>query len=101
MFHQIGFTVRVQTNLHRNQFIKTLIEFSEEKHGDVMVLVVMSHGIPGGYRGKIIASNGQPVDIYEDIQKYCENITQDFLRNAFIGTSTTIPPILWIFPNFC
>ena len=66
-----GFDVTVLENLDRGDFIASLIKFSKDKdHGDIVVLVVMSHGIPGGDRGKIISSDGQSVDIVEDIQKY-------------------------------
>ena len=69
LLDQMGFKVRlVQTKkMTRNDFSRTMMDFSEEEHGDIMVLVVMSHGVPGGGSGKIITSNCEKVDIEQDI----------------------------------
>ena len=79
----IGFEVEVKENLDRGDFISSLIQFSKDKdHGDIMVLVVMSHGVPGGDRGKIISSDGQSVDIVEDIQKFQTfSMTPEFIKH--------------------
>ena len=64
----IGFKVTVVQNLRLNEFTKAIVEFAEDNgHGDIAVLVVMSHGEPGEASGKIIASDGQKVDIENDI----------------------------------
>ena len=63
-----GFKVTVVQNLRLNEFTKAIVEFAEDNgHGDIAVLVVMSHGEPGEASGKIIASDGQKVDIENDI----------------------------------
>ena len=50
-------------------FRQTMLDFSsDKKHGDIMVLVVMSHGDEGGHSGKIVTSkNGEKIDIEHDI----------------------------------
>ncbi len=56
----------------RNGFLKELTKFSlEEDHGDIVVLVVMSHGEAGGTsgQGQIVTSKGGKVDIQHDIMK--------------------------------
>ena len=48
-----------------------MLDFSYEKHGDIMVLVVMSHGEEGGHSGKVLTSkNGERIDIEHDIFQY-------------------------------
>ena len=44
----------------------------DEKHGDIMVLVVMSHGEQGGDSGKILTSNGERIDIEHDIFRWVD-----------------------------
>jgi len=66
--------VTVVQNLRLNEFTKAIVEFAEDNgHGDIAVLVVMSHGEPGEASGKIIASDGQKVDIENDIIRYFNN----------------------------
>ena len=50
-------------------FRQTMLDFSsDETHGDIMVLVVMSHGDEGGHSGQIVTSiNGEKIDIEHDI----------------------------------
>ena len=76
----------------RNGFLKEVTNFSlEEDHGDIAVLVVMSHGEAGGAsgQGNIVTSNGGKIDIQLDIIKY----TKKFFININI--------ILRIFNNEC
>ena len=55
-------------NLTRDDFDRVILEFSIDKtHGDIMVLIVMSHGDEGGARGQIITSDDKDVDIERDI----------------------------------
>ena len=68
LFCNLGFRVYIQKDLNRIEFEKCILQFSgDETHGDIMVLVVMSHGERGGDRGKIITSDGMNVDIENDI----------------------------------
>ena len=70
-FLYIGFDVTVvdTENMGRRDFRQTMMDFSsDEKHGDIMVLVVMSHGVEGGHSGQIVTSiNGERIDIEHDI----------------------------------
>ena len=67
----IGFDVTVvdTENMGGHDFRRTMMNFSlDEKHGDIMVLVVMSHGEEGGPSGQILTSkNGERIDIEYDI----------------------------------
>ena len=70
-----GFVVQVVSpeKMGRNGFLKEVTNFSfEEDHGDIAVLVVMSHGEAGGAsgQGNIVTPNGGKVDIQLDIIKY-------------------------------
>ena len=69
--YAIGFDVTVvdTENMGGNDFRQTMMNFSsDEKHGDIMVLVVMSHGYEGGHSGQILTSkNGERIDIEHDI----------------------------------
>ena len=63
--------------MKRNGFLREVTNFSlEDDHGDIVVLVVMSHGEAGGTsgQGQIVTSNGGKVDIQHDIIKY-ENVS--------------------------
>ena len=66
-----GFDVTVvdTKNMGGCDFRRTMMNFSsDEKHGDIMVLVVMSHGEEGGPSGQIVTSkNGERIDIERDI----------------------------------
>ena len=55
----------------RNGFLNEVTNFSLEDHGDIAVLVVMSHGEAGGAsgQGQIVTSKGGKVDIQHDILK--------------------------------
>ena len=56
----------------RNGFLNEVTNFSlENDHGDIAVLVVMSHGEAGGTsgQGQIVTSKGGKVDIQHDIMK--------------------------------
>ena len=68
-----GFDVTVvpTENMGGREFRQTMLDFSYEKHGDIMVLVVMSHGEEGGHSGKVLTSkNGERIDIEHDIFQY-------------------------------
>ena len=71
VYIQLGFDVTVvdTENMGGNDFRRTMLDFSsDEKHGDIMVLVVMSHGVEGGHSGQIVTSiNGERIDIEHDI----------------------------------
>ena len=72
LLKQIGFNITtLQKRIDRGKFLKAILEFSEDKtHGDIMILVVMSHGQKGGDSGKIITSDDFKVDIENDIIRY-------------------------------
>ena len=72
LLEQIGFKVTViQKRIERGQFHRAILEFSgDQTHGDIMILVVMSHGEQGGDCGKIITSDDFKVDIENDIIRY-------------------------------
>ena len=62
-----------------------MINFSfDENHGDIMVLVVMSHGDEGGHSGKVLTSNGERIDIEHDIFRYVRQIdsVKDFITKS-------------------
>ena len=52
----------------RRDFIQTMIDFAEdERHGDIMVLAVMSHGVMEDGEFRIVASNYERLDIETDV----------------------------------
>lgn len=74
LFGQMGFAIFPYQDLERREFLKTTLEFSDLKtHGDIVVVVVMSHGESGGASGKIITSDGLKVDVEEDIIRHFNN----------------------------
>jgi len=79
LWQQIGFNVEVAQNLNRLNLMNRIIRFAMMDHGDVIVLVLMSHGVPGGDRGKLICSDGQEIDICEDILKNFNNFSTNML----------------------
>ena len=75
LLHILGFDVTVveTEKMGGREFRQTMINFSsDEKHGDIMVLVVMSHGEEGGHSGKILTSNGERIDIEHDIFRWVD-----------------------------
>ena len=71
----IGFHTKIvpTKKMGRNGFLNEVTNFSlEDDHGDIVVLVVMSHGEAGGAsgQGQIVTSTGGKVDIQHDIIKY-------------------------------
>ena len=45
-----------------------MIDLAEsDTHGDIMVLIVMSHGAEGGLSGKIVTSTCEKIDVELDI----------------------------------
>ena len=76
LFKQIGFNIfdgKPLQNLDHGTFQKKLLDFSEADHGDIMVLVVMSHGDEGLGSGVIFTSDGKKVDIEKDIISHYKN----------------------------
>ena len=66
-------TIVSTKKMGRNGFLKEVTSFAlEEDHGDIAVLVVMSHGEAGGAsgQGNIVTSKGDNIDIQFDIMKY-------------------------------
>ena len=94
LFSQTGFEVFPFQDLRRTDFLMKILEFSEVKtHGDIVIVVVMSHGESGGHSGKIITSDGKKVDVEEDIIRHFNNaneILRDkpkiFIFQACLGT---------------
>ena len=74
----VGFHTKIvptekMAKMGRNGFLREVTDFSlEDDHGDIVVLVVMSHGEAGGAsgQGQIVTSTGGKVDIQQDIIKY-------------------------------
>ena len=72
--HCAGFDPKIveTEKMGRNEFLYEDTNFSLEKdHGDIAVIVVMSHGEAGGSsgQGQIVTSKGGKVDIQHDIMK--------------------------------
>ena len=77
----MGFEVFPHHDLKRADFFMKVIEFSQKKnHGDIVIVVVMSHGESGGTSGKIITSDGLKVDVEDDIIRHFNNATLGMLR---------------------
>lgn len=67
LFTQMGFQVNVAEDLMGKETLKTIIDFSNDKlhnSGNMMILVVLSHGKDGGM---IYTSDGTKLNIYQDI----------------------------------
>ena len=70
LFEQLGFKIFKYEDLERSEFLRKVLDFSEdEKHGDVVVVVVMSHGT----RDIIQTSDNKELDIENDIIRYFNN----------------------------
>ena len=76
LFSQIGFNIfegKALEDLNSWTFKTKLAEFSALKdHGDIMILVVMSHGDTGVGGGVIFTADGEKIDI-EDIISFFNN----------------------------
>ena len=71
LFESLGFRVYTYKNLTKDDFDRVILQFSGDKtHGDIMVLLVMSHGGEGGARGQIFTSDDKCADIEMDIIRY-------------------------------
>ena len=78
LFKQIGFNIFEEgeegKDLNSWTFKTKLAEFSALKdHGDIMILVVMSHGDTGVGGGVIFTTDGEKFDIEKDIISFFNN----------------------------
>ena len=78
LFKQIGFNIFEEgeegKDLNSWTFKTKLAEFSALKdHGDIMILVVMSHGDTGVGGGVIFTADGEKFDIEKDIISFFNN----------------------------
>ena len=78
LFKQIGFNIFEEgeegNDLNFWTFKTKLAEFSALKdHGDIMILVVMSHGDTGVGGGVIFTADGEKFDIEKDIISFFNN----------------------------
>ena len=81
LFKQIGFNIfeegeegKALEDLNSWTFKTKLAEFSALKdHGDIMILVVMSHGDTGVGGGVIFTADGEKFDIEKDIISFFNN----------------------------
>ena len=84
LFKSLGFRVYKYKNLTKDDFDRVILQFSSDKtHGDIMVLIVMSHGGEGGARGQIFTSDEKSADIEIDIIRYFMLDINQIFKNVF------------------